>query len=503
MRIKRKIHFFLRYQTTRTGKRKEALSDLSIILELAYCSKRIRLATGLFSDADLWDENKEMVTAANVTSNKSAAEINFLLESMKGKIDEAFTAFEEKGIIPQEDAMKKIVIFVRDQATGNHSKDEESHPLQSHDFETEKTEFTTDGMSKEKLQQATKVVTKEPLLIKKAKKQNEETEKIVKEKETSEDFWETLNKFVENNSKSCSWSEKTGLKFQAMKNHMLNYREHVRKNTGDKHYDISFDYWDEDYFNDFLTFLFDVEDLYNPTVDKMLQLIRWFFRWAEERGFNRNDYYKHFHPKLKMVPRKVIYLDRKELNKVINYKIPETKMYLYRVRDIFLFQCYTSLRYSDVANLRTFDVHDDYIEITTIKTNDTLKIELNKYSRALINKYKGIKFPNSKVFPVISNQRMNNYLKELCEYAGIDEKVRMTTYKRTKRFDTVQPKWKLIGTHCGRRTFVCNALSMGISPQIVMKWTGHNNYASMKPYIDISDEIKEKSMKKFDTIFEP
>jgi hypothetical protein len=49
-------------------------------------------------------------------------------------------------------------------------------------------------------------------------------------------------------------------------------------------------------------------------------------------------------------------------------------------------------------------------------------------------------------------------------------------------FDEVQPKYMLLGTHSGRRTFICNALILGIAPHVVMKWTGHNDYKSMRPY---------------------
>ena len=59
-----------------------------------------------------------------------------------------------------------------------------------------------------------------------------------------------------------------------------------------------------------------------------------------------------------------------------------------------------------------------------------------------------------------------------------------------ERIDEVKPKCELVGTHTGRRTFICHALSMGIPPEIVMKWTGHSDYKAMKPYIDVVDEIK-------------
>ena len=58
--------------------------------------------------------------------------------------------------------------------------------------------------------------------------------------------------------------------------------------------------------------------------------------------------------------------------------------------------------------------------------------------------------------------------------------------------DEVTPKYALLSTHAGRRTFICNALALGIPAQVVMKWTGHSDYKAMKPYIDIADDIKAK-----------
>ena len=144
-----------------------------------------------------------------------------------------------------------------------------------------------------------------------------------------------------------------------------------------------------------------------------------------------------------------------------------------------------------MANLKRSNVFRDYIQITTIKTADTLKIELNKYSRSILEKYRGVAFPFDKALPVISNQRMNEYLKELGEICGFNEPVTVTYYKGNRRIDEVFP-------NTGRRTFICNALMLGIAPQIVMKWTGHSDYKAMKPYIDIADAAKADAMKLFD-----
>ena len=137
-----------------------------------------------------------------------------------------------------------------------------------------------------------------------------------------------------------------------------------------------------------------------------------------------------------------------------------------------LFCCFTGLRYSDVHNLKKSDIRDGYIEITTVKTAERLIIELNNHSKAILDKYKDVEFEGHKALPVISNQKMNDYLKELGELAEINEPVSETYYKGNKRIDTITPKYALLGTHAGRRTFICNALALGIPAQVVMGWGG-------------------------------
>lgn len=195
--------------------------------------------------------------------------------------------------------------------------------------------------------------------------------------------------------------------------------------------------------------------------------------------------------------KEVIHLTWDELMNLYNFKLPETKQYLERVWDVFCFECFTSLRYSDVANLCRSDIKENHISIITQKTSDGLRIELNKYSRAILDKYKDFHFPGGKALPVISNVRMNIYLKELGELAGLNEPQRVVYFMGNERKEEVYKKWEVLTTHCGRRTFIVNALYLGIPAEVVMKWTGHSNYSAMKPYIKIVDELKEQEMNKF------
>lgn len=310
-----------------------------------------------------------------------------------------------------------------------------------------------------------------------------------KEKSSKKGFLKVFDEFTKESGRQNDWTYSTFEKFRSVKNHLIKFSTK-----------LSFDLFDEKGLNDYVIFLRDVEQMRNSTIGKQIGFLKWFLRWSKQKGYNKNLAFETFKPKLKSTPKKVIFLTPEELKKLREYKLPETKQYLERVRDVFIFCCYSSLRYSDVNNLRRSNVKKNHIEVTTVKTADNLLIDLNKYSREILNKYKDIHFEDDRALPVISNQKMNDYIKELAELAGINEPVHETYYKGNKRIDTITPKYALLSTHAGRRTFICYALSIGIPVQIVMKWTGHSDYKAMKPYIDVVDELKASEMQKFNLL---
>ena len=302
-------------------------------------------------------------------------------------------------------------------------------------------------------------------------------------------FEKAFKQFIKECGTQNSWGNATYEKFAAVKNHL---------NDFDKN--LSFDVLTESKLMEYVDYLRRTMDMRNSTIEKQISYLKWFLRWSTKKGYNSNRDFENFKPKLKSTKKKVIFLTWKELNQLRDCVVPETKKYLERVRDVFLFACFTGLRHSDIYNLRRSDIKDNHIEITTIKTADSLIIDLNNHSKTILDKYKEVHFEHDKALPVISNQKMNDYLKELAELAEINEPVRETYYKGNERIEEVTPKYALLGTHAGRRTFICNALSLGIPPQVVMKWTGHSDYKAMKPYIDIADDIRANAMDKFNRL---
>lgn len=429
-------------------------SACQIQMHVTYEGRRQVFSTGSHVDnREAWDEENQLVRSGYKGKNgETAQKINASLRKYKDEMDRVFMYFEVNELTPME---------------------------------REVAEKFAEQMGK------------------KAPKPRAEKPKEI-------DFYDVFQRFTQECGERNAWTKATHEKMDALKNDLLAFNKN-----------LSFERLTDAMLTRFVAFLrdekqlrtprhakgeredYDKDDLVglkNTTIEKKLGYLKWFLNWATENGYNTNRQYKTFRPTLKKTQKKVIFLTREELERVKNLELAGPNRYLEPLRDVFIFCCFSGLRHSDVANLRRRDVKEDHIEVTTVKTADSISIELNKVTRDILKKYASAKMDSDYALPVLTNQAMNRNLKELCKLAGIDEEIRVTTYKGNERIDEIHPKWELVGTHTGRRTFIVNALSLGVPPNVVMKWTGHSDYNAMKPYIDIVDSIKAEAMKKLDTL---
>ena len=169
---------------------------------------------------------------------------------------------------------------------------------------------------------------------------------------------------------------------------------------------------------------------HNSTL-KFLQRIRTILYFAKNNGLSFTDPFGSFRFRYDKVNRG--YLDQDELDILYTKKFPSAR--LSQVRDIFIFSCYTGLAYVDIFELtedkirKAFDGHL-WIMTKRQKTDVNTNVRLLDIPLTILEKYKD-KQKNGKVLPMISNQKINDYLKEIADICGIEMKITFHVARHT------------------------------------------------------------------------
>lgn len=186
-----------------------------------------------------------------------------------------------------------------------------------------------------------------------------------------------------------------------------------------------------------------------------------------------------------------IYLTEEDIETLYTLDLSKHKK-LDRIRDLFIVGCRTGLRFSDLTKLTPDKIINNgtMFKIRTQKTGEVVFIPLHWQTREILQKYEY-------ELPVkISNQKFNDYLKELGEKAELDSEV---TIYRTQGNDNkaiTKPKSKFISVHTARRTFATLAYKAGMPALSIMKITGHRSEKSFIKYVKLSNEEHAQIMAK-------
>ena len=209
---------------------------------------------------------------------------------------------------------------------------------------------------------------------------------------------------------------------------------------------------------------------------KFLQRFRTILYFAKNNGLSFNDPFGSFRFRYDKVNRG--YLDQDELDILYTKKFPSVR--LSQVRDIFIFSCYTGLAYVDVFELtedkirKAFDGHL-WIMTKRQKTDVNTNVRLLDIPLAILEKYKG-KQKNGKVLPVISNQKINDYLEEIADICGIGKKITF---------------------HVARHTFASTvALGNDVPMESIQSMLGHADIKTTQIYAHVIDRKLSRDMDK-------
>jgi site-specific recombinase XerD len=225
----------------------------------------------------------------------------------------------------------------------------------------------------------------------------------------------------------------------------------------------------------------------NNTAVKYIKNFHKIINQCLANGWLNKDPFVNYKAKVKEVVRD--FLSEAEIEQMISKEFVSERLEL--VRDIFVFSCFTGLAYIDVKQLTLDNIAlgidgDKWIFKNRQKTDTASKIPLLPMAQEIIDKYAGypVCINEKRLLPILSNQKMNSYLKEIADVCGI---------KKDLTF------------HIARHTFATTiTLSNGVPIETVSKMLGHTNLKTTQHYAKILDKKVSEDMKilrdKFSTI---
>jgi len=240
--------------------------------------------------------------------------------------------------------------------------------------------------------------------------------------------------------------------------------------------ELTFNDIDLIFLNEYKEYMINVLGNNENTYNKTLSFIKSIINKAISEGVLRENVFKDYKIKKKEGNREFLSIEELEkLKELLKSNI--LKPYQSNVLKYFIFSCYTGIRYTDIKGLKYNNIDGNFIKLTMHKTKDIVEIPLTLYSKSLINE--NYELPNERIFKVDSNQKTNEYLKEIMVIAEIR---------------------KSISFHCARHTFATVNISLNTNIDVISKLLGHRNLKTTAIYAKYSKDVKQAAMDKWNDI---
>ena len=281
--------------------------------------------------------------------------------------------------------------------------------------------------------------------------------------------------FVSDLINSSTKEERTTSQYKQTLRVLKEYERDIKK-------EISFDSINMDFYDSFVGYL-RRRGYSENTIGGYIKEIKVFMNEALDRKLTSNTEFRNRRFKTLSETTDKIYLNLDEVQKMYDLDLSKNKR-LEKVRDLFVIGCYTGLRFSDLSQITSKNIINNgtQLKVKTEKTGEFVVIPLHKTIKEIIQKY------DNEIPPAPSNQKMNDYIKEVAELAGIKDTVSLSITKGGEKQTTVCEKWEQVTVHTARRSFATNMYLLDIPTISIMKITGHRTEKAFLLYIKISQE---------------
>ncbi|MBU3681240.1 MAG: site-specific integrase [Flavobacterium sp.] len=242
--------------------------------------------------------------------------------------------------------------------------------------------------------------------------------------------------------------------------------------------DIAISKVDIAFVNDFDFYLRNNKNCNNNSTIKYIRNFGKIIKQSYVNGWLEKDPFLRYKGKVREVER--VYLSQEEIETIINKELAIKRLEL--VRDMFVFSCFTGLAYIDVFNLSKANIiigidGEKWISTHRQKTESASKIPILAVTQQIIDKYQNHPqcLSNNKLLPILSNQKMNAYLKELADLCNINKELTF---------------------HMARHTFATTVtLTNGVPIESVSKMLGHKDLRTTQHYAKVLDKKVSEDMK--------
>lgn len=276
-------------------------------------------------------------------------------------------------------------------------------------------------------------------------------------------------------------SESSLQNYAAVTKHLKTFQEKTK-------YPITFESINLDFFYKYVSFLKDKVKLAPNSIAKDISILKVFMGEAVDQGYTSNLQFRHSKFSYNEEETDQVYLTEQEIIDLYRFDFSSKKK-LEQVRDLFVFACWVGLRFSDYSTIQPENIvqidGDSFIKMITQKTKELVIIPCNPIVLDIFNKYQhnANRLPKS-----ISNQKFNEYIKEVCKTAGEDENNPIKSMLEVGRLST-KPKlklWEALSSHTARRSMATNYYLQGFPTIDLMKITGHKTERAFLKYIRVS-----------------
>jgi len=233
-------------------------------------------------------------------------------------------------------------------------------------------------------------------------------------------------------------------------------------------------------------------NLNDNTIKKRFKVFKEFWKYLVDRDLaSENRHLKNY--KIESYSVDAVALNSEELKALLSCNDLDSSEA--KARDMFLFSCMTGMRYSDAVTLRKSQISDDFkVRKGAIKTKDHFEVYLNQTAREILER-------RNYDMKLLSNQKLNEYLKQVCKRLPIFQKT-VQLESRQRGVVTLKdlPKWKVISSHTARRTFTDRLSESNTSLQRIMAMTGHKSVGVVDRYLQKRNKVSLNDVTKIDII---